>query len=136
MGTKAKWLKGKLTFHNNAVVEENVTSVVAGTTIRNYGLVVLSPTTDQSYYINGGPAIGQKLEIVVDTSLIASVFTSTTNNQVRILGAATDINGMVFIPGSTYSGGSVTLRGVTTDTWAITSFSTGKGGLALTTAIS
>lgn len=83
MGTKAKWLKGKLTFYNNAVVDENVFSVVGGTTIPNYGLVVLSPTTDQSYYINGGPAIGQKLEIVVDTSLIASVFCSTTSNEVR-----------------------------------------------------
>ena len=136
MGTKAKWLKGKLTFWNDALVEENVTSVVGGSTIRNYGLVVLSPTTDQSYYINGGPAIGQKLEIVVDTSLIASVFCSTTSNEVRILGSATDVNGMVFIPGSTYPSGSATLRGVTTATWALTSFSTGKGGLALTTAIS
>jgi len=136
MGTKAKWLKGKLTFHNNAIVDANVFSVIGGTTIPNYGLVVLSPTTDQSYYINGGPAIGQKLEIVVDTSLIASVFCSTTSNEVRILGSATDVNGFVFIPGSTYPSGSVTLRGVTTATWALTSFSTGKGGLALTTAIS
>ena len=136
MGTKAKWLKGKLTFHNNAVVDENVVSVVGGTTIRNYGLVILNPTTNQSYYINGGPAIGQKLEIVVGTSLVASVFCSTANNVVRIVGAATDINGMVFIPGSTHPGGCVTLRGVTTATWAMTSFSTGKGGLALTTAIS
>jgi len=136
MGTKAKWLKGKLTFHNNAVVEENVVSVVGGTTIPNYGLVILNPTTNQSYYINGGPAIGQKLEIVVGTSLIASVFCSTANNVVRIVGPATDINGMVFIPGSTYPSGTATLRGVTTATWALTSFSTGKGGLALTTAIS
>ena len=134
MGTKAKWLKGKLTFHNNAVVEENVTSVVGGTTIRNYGLVTLSPTTAQSYYINGGPAIGQKLEIVVNTSIVASVFCSTTKNTVRILSPSTTINGLVFIGGSTYPG-SVTLRGVTTATWALTSFSTAKGGIALTTAI-
>ena len=136
MGTKAKWLKGKLTFHNNAVVEENVQAYTAAGTVNNYGLVVLNATQNASFYINGGPAIGQKLDIVVGTSFVASVFCSTVNNEVRILGSATDVNGMVFIPGSTYPGGSATLRGVTTATWALTSFSTGKGGLALTTAIS
>ena len=133
MGTKAKWLKGKLTFYNNAVVDENVTSIVGGTTIRNYGMVVLAPTTAQKYTIKNGPAIGQKLDIVCKSSLVASVYCSAVKNQVTIMCPNTKVNGFVMIPGSTH-GCAVTLRGVTTKAWAITSFSTAKGGMALTTA--
>jgi hypothetical protein len=133
MGTKAKWLKGKLTFYNNAVVEENVASVVGGTTIRNYGMVVLAPTTAQKYTIKNGPAIGQKLDIVCKSSLVASVYCSAVKNQVTIMCPNTKVNGFVMIPGSTH-GCAVTLRGVTTKAWAITSFSTAVGGMALTTA--
>ena len=133
MGTKAKWLKGKLTFYNNAVVDENVTSIVGGTTIRNYGMVVLAPTTAQKYTIKNGPAIGQKLDIVCKSSLVASVYCSAVKNQVTIMCPNTKVNGFVMIPGSTH-GCAVTLRGVTTKAWVITSFSTAVGGMALTTA--
>jgi hypothetical protein len=135
MGTKAKWLKGKLTFYNNAVVEENVQTAgtTVGMSIRNYGMVVLNPAAAAKYTISGGPAIGQKLDIVCKSSLVASVYCSAVKNQVTIMCPNTKVNGFVMIPGSTH-GCAVTLRGVTTKAWAITSFSTAVGGMALTTA--
>ena len=137
MGTKAKWLKGKLTFHNNAVVDGNVATQVGGgvaAKIQNYGMVVVSPTTIQSYYIDGGPAIGQKLDIVLGTSLVSSVFCSTAKNAVIIGATSTPmVNGIVFIPGATVPC-SLQLRGLTTSRWVLTSHSTNKGGFSLTTA--
>jgi hypothetical protein len=85
------------------------------------------------YTISGGPAIGQKLDIVCRSSKVASVYCSAVKNQVTIMCPNTKVNGFVMIPGSTH-GCAVTLRGVTTKAWAITSFSTAVGGMALTTA--
>ena len=139
MGTKAKWLKRKLTFWNEAVVYDDISStagIVGGTTIRNWGVVVLSPSVATSYFINGGPAIGQKLDIVVDTSFVASVFASTgagsSPGGVTISGSS--FNGIVF---KTSAGKpqSAQLRGDTTTRWQLTSFSTMTGGFNLTTAI-
>ena len=112
-------------------------NVVGGTTIPNYGLVVLSPTTDQDYWINGGPAIGQKLQIVVQTSLIASVFCSTTEGTVTITGPkanTTTYNGAISVPNVDRTA-SISLRGVSTTKWAVTACSTNPGGFNLTTAV-
>jgi hypothetical protein len=134
MGTKSKWLKGKLTFWNNAVVNEDVysTGVVGATTIRNWGMVVLSPAAAASYHIKGGPAIGQTLDIVIDTTEIATVLFSNTKNEVTIGG--TSFNSLVFVPGSTNHPQSVRLRGQTTSRWQATSMSTQKGGFVLSSA--
>ena len=143
MGTKSKWLKGKLTFYNNPVVDRNVFHVVGGTTIPSYGMVVITATGNDSYYIKDAPAIGQKLDIVVNTSWVASVFACSTAAQRTFAGppaiATTNYNGVVSVPGGAVFGElrpcSIQLRGISTSKWAITSCSTQKGGFSLSTAV-
>lgn len=138
MGTKSKWLKGKLTFYNNAVVEENVSTAITSTnaSIPNYGLVVLNPTTSAKFRVNGGPAIGAELQLVCLSTYTTFVRVSTqdsTNGGETILrpssceayavglhAASSDRGGMP---------GMVTLRGITTSAWAVVGASLSSGVL-------
>ena len=133
MGTKAKWLKGKLTFWNNDVVNSDIysTGIVAATTIRNWGLVVLCPAAAAQYRVVGGPAIGQTLDIVVGTSEITTVVFSTLKNSITVGG--TSCNSLVFEPGPGIPQ-SARLRGYTTSKWVVTDYSTMKGGFTLSSA--
>ena len=141
MGTKSKWLKGKLTFYNNALVEENVGSYTSTvTSIPPYGLRVLNPASNTSYKLSGGPAIGQELEIVCNSTFVTSVRVTTAAGGVEILrSGTTPAYGVIVTAAGTSGGtypGTATLRGITTSQWALVKgFSTGFGGCILSTSI-
>lgn len=141
MGTKSKWKVGRLTFYNDAVVDGTVeefsavptTSYVA---MKGYGLAVVGCTAN-SLFTLGVPCAGVTKDIVVGdgkgSSFTCTVRCSTVAKQVRIANPTTDMCGIVLTPGSTIPA-YAQLRGVSTVLWALTSFTTGKGGASLTTA--
>jgi len=142
MGTKSKWLKGKLTFYNNAVVEENVASYTSTvTSIPPYGLRVLNPGGNKSYKLSGGPAIGQELEIVCISTFVTSVRVSTAIGGVTIdrPTASTDAHGVIVTAAGSTAGnypGAATLRGISTSQWMLVKgYSTGWGGCTLSTSL-
>ena len=142
MGTKSKWLKGKLTFYNNALVEENVGSYTSTvTTLPPYGLRVLNPASNTSYKLSGGPAIGQELEIVCNSTFVTSVRVSTAIGGVTIdrPTASTDAHGVIVTAAGTSGGtypGTATLRGISTSQWMLVKgFSVGFGGCTLSTSL-
>ena len=148
MGTKSKWLKGKLTFYNNAVVEENVSTayVTAADLIPPYGLRVLQPAGAVSFIVNGGPTVGAELQIVNVTTHIATVRVSTAAADVEIHsnGAqSTNFYGVTLKAASAAKGempGCVSLRGLSTARWvvvgtALSSGGTTGGGHALSTSL-
>jgi hypothetical protein len=138
VGTKAKWLKGKLTFYNNAVVEENVSTSYTSTnaTIPPYGLRILNPTTSAKFIVDGGPAIGAELQLVCLSTYTTFVRVSTQDSTnggetivrpgtceayaVGLHAASSDRGGMP---------GMVTLRGITTSVWAVVGASLSSGPL-------
>ena len=142
MGTKSKWLKGKLTFYNNAVVEENVGKYTAvNASIPPYGLRVIASTADSKPMLSGGPAIGQEIEIVCNSTFVTTVRVSTAAGGVTIAhteSTAHNIYGVtVTCGGSTAFShpGVAKLRGITTSQWAlVTGYSTSAGGCTLSTA--
>jgi hypothetical protein len=140
MGTKSKWLKGKLTFHNNAVVEENVgTYTTTDASIPPYGLRVLENTANAKMRLSGGPAIGQEIEIVCNSTFVTVVRVSTDSGVSIAKPAAQVAYGVIVTAAGTSGGnypGTATLRGVTTSQWAIVKgFSTSFGGCTYSTAI-
>jgi hypothetical protein len=148
MGTKSKWLKGKLTFHNGPAVDANVfTSTTVGgvaNKIPSYGMVVIdAPASPYGYYIDGAPAIGQKLDIVSITSEVAFIFAATSGHVVSFTGSVVpgtcEWNGIVSVPGGAVGGNlvpcGISLRGLSTSKWGVTSCTTKKGGFYFTTAV-
>ena len=77
--TKSKWLKGKLTFYNNAVVEENVSTSYTSTNaqIPPYGLRILNPSTSAKFILSGGPTVGAELQLVCLSTYKSVVRVST-----------------------------------------------------------
>lgn len=140
MGTKSKWLKGKLTFTDNAVVEENVgTYTTTDASIPPYGLRVLENTANAKMKLSGGPAIGQELEIVCNSTFVTVVRVSTAAGAATIARSAATVGYGVIVTAAGTSGGTypgtATLRGITTSSWALVKgFSTGFGGCTLSTA--
>ena len=141
MGTKSKWKNGRLVFYNNAVVDEAVEEFSADPTtsyvaMRGYGLSVVSCTAN-SLFTLGAPVAGVTKDVTVGdgkgSSFTCTVRCSTVANAITIGSPTTSINTVVLTPGSTIPA-YVQLRGVSTVLWAVTSFTTGKGGAALTTA--
>ena len=138
MGTKSKWLKGKLTFYNNALVEENVGSYTSTvTSIPPYGLRVLNPGGNKSYKLSGGPAIGQEIEIACHSTFATTVRVSTSALGVEILRSGTTPSYGVDVTAATVGyPGTATLRGITTSQWALVKgYSTGLGGCTLSTSL-
>jgi len=143
VGTKSKWKNGILRFYNNAVVDENVEELSAAPTtsypaMRGYGLSVVSCTAAASRFTLGAPVPGVTKDITVGdgagTSFTCTVRCSTVANAITIGSPGTPPKQTVVLtPGSTYPA-YAQLRGVTTVLWVMTSFTTGKGGAALTTA--
>jgi hypothetical protein len=143
MGTKSKWLKGKLTFWNNAVVDANVAIYTTTlTSIPPYGLRVLNNVAAQKFVLSGPPVIGQEIEIVCNSTVATSVSVSTvaggptiakkpgsTGKAVLVTAAGTGV-------GHGAMTGCATLRGITTSQWALVKgFSLGDGGCTVTTAL-
>ena len=138
MGTKSKWKAGKLTFYNDAVVDAgSVVQTTASGAIAGYGLSVIACTSNGTYTL-GAPVAGVTKDITVGngagSSFVATIRCSTVANSVTIGSPSSDSqNGVVLTPGSTIPA-YVQLRGASTVLWVLTSFTTGKGGAALTTA--
>ena len=141
MGTKSKWKNGRLVFYNNAVVDEAVeeksaTPTTSYVALNGYGLSVISCTANSRFTL-GAPVAGVTKDITVGdgkgSSFTATVRCSTVANSITIGSPTTSINRVVLTPGSTITA-YVQLRGVSTVLWAVTSFTTGKGGASLTTA--
>ena len=140
MGTKSKWIKGKLTFHNDAVVEENVgTYTTTNAQLPPYGLRVLENTANAKYRLSAAPQIGQEIEIVCNSTFVTTVRVSTAAGGATIARATTTVGYGVIVTAAGTSGGTypgtATLRGITTASWALVKgFSTGFGGCTLSTA--
>jgi hypothetical protein len=137
VGTKSKWKNGILRFYNDAVVEENVETLTTAGAMRGYGLSVIN-TTAAATFTMGAPVPGVVKDIAVGTidasSWAATIRCSTVANSITVGSPSSDVqNGIVLTPGSTLPA-RAQLRGATTILWVLTSFSTGKGGAALTTA--
>ena len=144
MGTKSKWLKGKLTFYNNAVVEENVgTYTTTLTSLPPYGLRVLNNVAVTKYVLSGGPVIGQELEIVCLSTVATSVNVSTAVGGVEITRpGSTPAYGVVVTAAGTGVGhnglaGCATLRGLSTTRWVLIKGLNiaGDGGCTFSTAL-
>ena len=123
MATRAKWRGGRLTFWNNALVEENVESVTSAQDIKSYGLTVIGTTANATYTLDP-PHTGVVKDILVGTSnkssFVATIRGSSVANQVTFASPSSDSqNAVVLTPGSTYPAG-VTLRAISTSQWAIT----------------
>jgi len=127
MGTKSKWLKGKLTFYNNAVVDESVgIYTTTNASVPPYGLRVLEPTTSAKMRLSGGPAVGQEVQIVCLTTyttvIRVSTMDSTNGGATVVAPGSCEVYAVGLKAGSPAAGGfpgCVTLRGVTTATWAV-----------------
>lgn len=72
MGTKARWVKGILTFYNGAVAHDSVVSTTAAGAITDYGISVLAATANATYTL-AAPKVGVKKALVAHTTFTHTV---------------------------------------------------------------
>jgi hypothetical protein len=122
MGTRAKWRNGRLTFYNNALVDENVVTTTAAGDIKSYGLSVLGSSANATYTMDP-PAKGVEKHVVAYTTWTHTLRASSDLSVE--FGKSGGKRYSITIAPTTKTenlGVSVMLRGVSTTLWSVTSY--------------
>ena len=125
MGTKAKWVKGILTFYNGAVAHDSVVSTTAAGALTGYGVSVLAATANATYTL-AIPDVGVKKQLVAHTTFTHTVRASSAVATGGFGVTGTTLHDIALSPTVALSpeGVSVELVGMSSILWEIISAST------------
>lgn len=121
MGTKAKWVRGTLTFYNAGVSYDPVVSTTAAGTITNYGVSVLAAPAASTYTMDA-PQKGINKVLIAHTTFAHSVVASTLT-AVKIGSSDRQVT-LTPTTKTTAKGLSVKLVGLSTIKWEMIAPST------------